>query len=76
MDLIHRLQSAHTDLFSPATSDSTSALSAFKRHRRLLSPIGLEGLHMIGRNASTLRLFHKLGAKYATSVVTRSTVSE
>ncbi|KAJ9604559.1 hypothetical protein H2200_010672 [Cladophialophora chaetospira] len=66
MDLIHRLQAAHADLFSPATLESTTALSAFKRHRKLLSPIGLEGLHMIGRNASTLRLFHRLGARYTT----------
>ncbi|KIW92946.1 uncharacterized protein Z519_06795 [Cladophialophora bantiana CBS 173.52] len=66
MDLIHRLQAAHAHIFSPATLDSSAALTAFRRHGKLLSPIGLEGLHMIGRNASMLRLYHRLGAKYAT----------
>lgn len=66
LDVIHRLQAAHPDLFSPATLDSTSALKAFRRQGKYLTPIGLEGLHMIGRNASTLRLYHKLGVKYAT----------
>ncbi|EXJ61020.1 membrane dipeptidase [Cladophialophora yegresii CBS 114405] len=66
MDVIHRLQAARRDIFSPASLDSTSALSAFRRGGKLLSPIGLEGLHMVGRNASTLRLFDKLGVKYAT----------
>jgi membrane dipeptidase len=66
MDVIHRVQAAYPSIFSPAALDSNSALSAFKRHGRFISPIGLEGLHMIGRNASTLRLFHKLGVKYAT----------
>ncbi|KIW28927.1 uncharacterized protein PV07_04779 [Cladophialophora immunda] len=66
MDLIHRLQAAYADVFSPATLDSTAALTAFRRHGKLLSPIGLEGLHMIGRNASMLRLYHQLGARYVT----------
>ncbi|KIW79275.1 hypothetical protein Z517_05887 [Fonsecaea pedrosoi CBS 271.37] len=66
VDLIHRLQAAHPDVFSPATLDSTAALKAFRRHGKLLSPIGLEGLHMIGRNASMLRLYHSLGARYVT----------
>ncbi|KAK5281064.1 hypothetical protein LTR99_011187 [Exophiala xenobiotica] len=66
LDVIHRLQATHPNIFSPATLDSTSALKAFRRQGKYLSPIGLEGLHMIGRNASTLRLYHKLGVKYAT----------
>lgn len=66
LDVIRRLQAAHSDVFSPATLDSSSALSAFRRYGKFMSPIGLEGLHMIGRNASTLRLYHSLGVKYAT----------
>ena len=60
------MQTAHLDVFSPATLDSVSALAAFQRHGKFVSPIGLEGLHMIGRNASTLRLYSSLGVKYAT----------
>jgi len=60
------MQAAHPDVFSPAALDSVSALTAFRRQGKFLSPIGIEGLHMIGRNASTLRLYHSLGAKYAT----------
>ncbi|KIW45639.1 uncharacterized protein PV06_04012 [Exophiala oligosperma] len=66
LDVIHRLQATFPDVFSPAILDSVSALAAFQRKGKVLSPIGIEGLHMIGRNASTLRLYHKLGAKYAT----------
>ena len=66
LDVIHRIHDAYPDLFSAPTLDSQSALRAFRRHGKLLSPIGVEGLHMIGRNASTLRLYHSLGARYAT----------
>lgn len=66
MDVILRLQSTYSDFFSPATLDSTAALSAFKRRGKIISPIGLEGLHMVGRNASTLRLYKKLGVHYIT----------
>ncbi|EXJ78673.1 membrane dipeptidase [Capronia coronata CBS 617.96] len=66
VDVIHRLQSAHSDIFSPPTLDTTAAVAAFRRHGKLLSPIGVEGLHMIGRNASLLRLYHSLGARYMT----------
>lgn len=66
VDVIHRLQSAHPDIFSPPTLDTTAAVAAFRRHGKLISPIGVEGLHMIGRNASLLRLYHTLGARYFT----------
>ncbi|OAP53908.1 hypothetical protein AYL99_11930 [Fonsecaea erecta] len=66
MDLIHRVQAAHADVFSPATLDSSTALTAFRRHGKLLSRLGLEGLDMIGWNASMPRLYHQLGAEYVT----------
>ncbi|KAL2439055.1 Dipeptidase aclJ [Exophiala dermatitidis] len=66
VDVIRRLQAEHADIFSPPTLDSTAAVAAFRRHGKLISPIGVEGLHMIGRNASLLRLYHSLGARYFT----------
>jgi membrane dipeptidase len=66
LDVIHRLQAAYPEHFTPAEIDSHKARKAFERKQKFLSPIGLEGLHMIGRNASTLRMYHKLGVKYAT----------
>jgi membrane dipeptidase len=66
IDVIHRLQAAYPDIFSPSTLDSAAAVAAFRKHGRLLGPIGVEGLHMIGRNASILRLYHSLGARYTT----------
>ncbi|KAL2403011.1 Dipeptidase aclJ [Exophiala dermatitidis] len=66
VDVIRRLQAEHADLFSPPTLESTAAVAAFRRHGKLISPIGVEGLHMIGRNASLLRLYHSLGARYFT----------
>ena len=46
--------------------DSNSALAAFKDNQRLISPIGIEGLHQIGNSFSNLRLYYLLGVRYAT----------
>lgn len=45
--------------------DSSDAAGAFKAGK-LLSPLGVEGLHQIGNSAANLRLFHDLGVRYAT----------
>ncbi|PHH70057.1 hypothetical protein CDD82_7361 [Ophiocordyceps australis] len=45
--------------------DHSGALNAFK-HGKLISPLGVEGLHQIGNSVSNLRLFHRLGARYVT----------
>ena len=45
--------------------DSRRARSAFKAGK-LISPLGVEGLHQIGNSASNLRRFHELGVRYAT----------
>lgn len=57
---------AYPKAFSTSNIDSSSALAAFKDHHRLISPIGIEGLHQIGNSFSNLRLYHSLGVKYAT----------
>ncbi|KAL6716271.1 hypothetical protein ACLMJK_005837 [Lecanora helva] len=66
LDLIKRLTALYPNIFSSPTSDSKSALAAFKESNRLVSPIGIEGLHQIGNSFSNLRLYHSLGVKYAT----------
>lgn len=66
LDLLHRLTAAYPKVFSTSDIDSGSALAAFKDDHRLISPIGIEGLHQIGNSFSNLRLYHSLGVKYAT----------
>lgn len=66
LDLLRRLTAAYPKSFSTSIIDSSSALAAFKDHHRLISPIGIEGLHQIGNSMSNLRLYHSLGVKYAT----------
>ncbi|KAI1199539.1 dipeptidase [Nemania serpens] len=64
IDVITRLQAAYPDSFSGVV-DSASAKAAFARGR-LISPLGIEGLHQIGNSAANLRRFHALGVRYAT----------
>lgn len=46
--------------------NSSSAVEAFEKHRLLISPLAIEGLHQIGNSFSILRLYHSLGVRYAT----------
>ncbi|KAI1636906.1 membrane dipeptidase-domain-containing protein [Biscogniauxia mediterranea] len=64
IDLMTRLQSAYPSDFSGIV-DSRSAVAAF-RAGRLISPLGIEGLHQIGNSVANLRRFHALGVRYAT----------
>lgn len=64
LDLFNRLSAQYPKLFTPSGSAS-EALDAFK-HKHLISPLGIEGLHQIGNSISTLRLYHALGVRYAT----------
>ncbi|KAL4931686.1 dipeptidase [Aspergillus undulatus] len=67
IDLVHRIASLYpnhltlvpdTAAFrSTFTSSPTSSIASF---------LGVEGLHQIGSSASTLRLYHALGARYIT----------
>ncbi|KAI9701429.1 MAG: hypothetical protein M1820_006520 [Bogoriella megaspora] len=64
IDLFHRLSKEYPKQFTP-TPDHLSALAAFSSGR-LISPLAIEGLHQIGNSLSTLRLYHRLGVRYAT----------
>ncbi|KAI1131969.1 dipeptidase [Nemania abortiva] len=64
IDLMTRLQAAYPDTFSGLV-DSESAKAAFKKGK-LISPLGIEGLHQIGNSVANLRRFHALGVRYAT----------
>lgn len=65
LDLFQQLTSRYPRYFTPSAT-SAEAVLAFKKDRRIISPIGIEGLHQIGNSASTLRLYHSLGARYVT----------
>ncbi len=61
---MNRLQKLYPHDFSQAV-DSKTALAAFAQGK-LISPLGVEGLHQIGNRVANLRLFHDLGVRYAT----------
>ena len=66
IDVMLRLQAAYPSEFSEiAGIDSAAAVAAFAEGR-LISPLGVEGLHQIGNKAANLRHFHALGARYIT----------
>ncbi|SPO00688.1 related to membrane dipeptidase [Cephalotrichum gorgonifer] len=64
IDLIHRLKNAYPEHFS-GTFDIDRALIDFKGGK-LISPLGIEGLHQIGNSVANLRLYYSLGVRYAT----------
>jgi membrane dipeptidase len=64
IDLSHRLRAAYPDRFSESV-DSEQALADFKKGK-LISPLGIEGLHQIGNSVANLRRFHSMGVLYAT----------
>jgi membrane dipeptidase len=64
LDLFHRLGQQYPKYFTPSTT-SAQAVKAFEEGR-FISPTAIEGLHQIGNSASTLRLYHQLGVRYAT----------
>ncbi|KAM5342717.1 hypothetical protein ACJ41O_013683 [Fusarium nematophilum] len=64
IDVMTRLQAAYPSHFSQKV-DSSNAFEAFKQGK-LISPLGIEGLHQIGNSAANLRKFHELGVRYAT----------
>lgn len=61
-----RLRQSYPSVFSPPTLTAETALRHFRRGGRLISPLGVEGLHQIGNSAATLRRFRALGVRYAT----------
>ncbi|KAI0129294.1 putative dipeptidase [Hypoxylon sp. NC0597] len=65
IDLMTRLQSAYPNDFSGIPVDSKAAIAAFKKGK-LISPLGIEGLHQIGNSVANLRRFYSMGVRYAT----------
>ncbi|KAH6648882.1 membrane dipeptidase [Truncatella angustata] len=66
IDLMTRLSAAYSNDFSHVAGiTADSALAAFKQGK-LISPLGVEGLHQIGNSVANLRSFHALGVRYAT----------
>lgn len=66
IDLLARLRAAHPAFFSPPTLPPSAAVERFRASGRLVSPLGIEGLHQIANSAATLRRYHALGVRYAT----------
>ncbi|THC90939.1 hypothetical protein EYZ11_009589 [Aspergillus tanneri] len=64
VDVMFRLQQAYPDTFSTPPNGST-ALQAF-RDGKIISPMGIEGLHSIGNSLAYLRHFYERGVSYAT----------
>ena len=62
---MRRLTESYPKTFNSPTANSNSSLEGF-RHGKLISPLGIEGLHQIGNSLSNLRLFESLGVRYAT----------
>ncbi|KAI0167232.1 membrane dipeptidase [Pestalotiopsis sp. NC0098] len=66
IDVVNRLSGAFPNDFSNVIGiTADSALASFKEGK-LISPLGVEGLHQIGNSVANLRLFHSLGARYVT----------
>lgn len=64
IDTFNRLAEIYPKYFT-LTPNAKAAEKAFAKGN-LISPIIIEGLHQIGNSASLLRLYHKLGVRYAT----------
>ncbi|KAH7318752.1 membrane dipeptidase-domain-containing protein [Stachybotrys elegans] len=64
IDVTNRLRALYSKDFSQS-SDSHGALQDFKQGK-LISPLGVEGLHQIANSVSNLRTFYALGVRYAT----------
>ncbi|CAK44076.1 hypothetical protein CBS115989_3761 [Aspergillus niger] len=64
VDVMLRLQQAYPNVFSEPPN-GTTALQAFKEGK-IISPLGMEGLHSIGNSLAHLRSFYDRGVAYAT----------
>ncbi|OTB05810.1 hypothetical protein M426DRAFT_125303 [Hypoxylon sp. CI-4A] len=65
IDVITRLQEAYPNDFSGPLLGPKAGVEAFKQGK-LISPLGVEGLHQIGNSAANLRRYRALGVRYAT----------
>ncbi|EED16937.1 membrane dipeptidase GliJ [Talaromyces stipitatus ATCC 10500] len=64
VDVMTRIQEEFKGILS-ASPNGTTALDEFRRGK-VISPLGIEGLHSIGNSLTHLRAFYKLGVRYAT----------
>ncbi|KAJ5330302.1 Peptidase M19 renal dipeptidase [Penicillium atrosanguineum] len=64
VDVMKRVQQAYPKVFS-APPNGTTALSAFQEGK-IISPLGIEGLHSVGNSFAHLRMFYEMGVSYAT----------
>lgn len=66
IDLLQRLTTRYSNVFSGVVPNSSLAAAAFDKDHLLISPFAIEGLHQIGNSFYNLRLYHSLNVKYAT----------
>ncbi|KAL7949202.1 membrane dipeptidase domain-containing protein [Trichoderma barbatum] len=64
IDIMKRVFAAYPNDFAPDV-DGSDAITAF-RAGKLVSPLGIEGLHQIANSAGNMRMFRDLGVRYAT----------
>lgn len=64
IDVSHRLHERYSDAFG-RPQDSSDILNIFETDR-IVSPLGVEGLHVLGNSFSKLRDYHARGVRYAT----------
>ncbi|KAB5531311.1 microsomal dipeptidase precursor [Coniochaeta sp. 2T2.1] len=64
IDLINRLKASYPEHMG-ASASAAGAIKDFKAGK-LISPLGIEGLHQIGNSATNLRAYYDLGVRYAT----------
>jgi membrane dipeptidase len=65
LDTFNRLSERYPKHFTLA-HNAKEAFKNFHINHKLISPLAIEGLHQIGNSISTLRLYHRLGVRYAT----------
>ncbi|MCJ1306557.1 hypothetical protein MMC25_000200 [Agyrium rufum] len=66
IDVIKRLTAAYPGSFSDPMANATEVYNSFIASQKLVSPIGIEGLHQIGNSYANLRMYESLGVRYST----------
>ncbi|EZF95913.1 hypothetical protein H113_03842 [Trichophyton rubrum MR1459] len=66
IDLVHRMIEHFPARLVPASSAADIVHNFRTSPGRISSLLGIEGLHQIGTSASVLRMYHRLGVRYAT----------
>ncbi|KAI1120164.1 renal dipeptidase family [Nemania abortiva] len=65
IDLVHRLVQRFPDELVLASTAADIWSNFEKRAPQISSVLGVEGLHQIGNSAGILRMYHRLGVRYA-----------